>query len=563
MQLRDWFQYKDRNQQPYNPSINTMITVDRSWKIEKNDFNDSDWRKEQWLIRSALIPVDQLDSAVIEISSPNCINFKVGWNFDNKFNFGNYSSYGDIQLYPLISSIMHPISKELAVELIRGFFIYHALDKKNLSQYYHPLDNILVAEINIETDDFYDPVPNAIIHRDYLRDFLASVSMGLLISVIADRFANALTKDALELEEVEDYQIDEFTWLSSNIHTPQFSGHGYFRGRSTLRRNFIIKPYDAPKFERSPWFYFGEKSVEDSVAPSFIVNDEGQKQVLPRNTHFGTYTQNGIGNYGYLYFRLEVLQKYLQVPNYSVFFHMRNWGVASLPGDRGTIDVGINSQGLVNAFAPDIAKLSVNEQSYWASFSSLPSGEVCKEMFETRIQCNPPNSLGVIELIRNARTKLNKVFIDKFSVDLFKDMEPSSQELSRLSVGSIFNQYTDVTELSKILYGWAIETMQVDSLRNALVLLGGTVDKNLRQIKLLEKILIAKGLDEPKARSITAPIVGLNNLRIGAAHIGSLELEPNFKLMGASSIPEPRAGWILCVDAIALCLENIAVNLKA
>ncbi len=562
MVLRDWFQYSDRNKPAYNPTNGTMITVERFWQYEESDFNSSDWRKEEWLIHCALVPVDQLNVASIEITSPHSLTFETGWNFENEFNFGNCSQYGNIQLYSLISLIDHPISQKPIVELSREFVIYHALNKKGESQYYHPVDNILVGEIGLDSHRIYDPTSGVQIHRDYLRDFLAVMKMGLLISVIADRFANAPSEEALELEQFEDNQIDEFTWLSTSIHPPD-KLQTCFRGRSIFRRNFIIEPYDKPKFERSPWPYFGEELTEDLVMPSFIVNDEGRKQVLPKNTYLGNYIQNGIGSFGYLWFRPEVLQKYLQVPGYSVSFHMRNWGGASMPGESGTIDVGINSQGLINAFAPDIADLPLSEQSYWASYSSLPSGEVCEEMFQTRMQQNPPHSPGVIELVQNSRSRLNSIFNNQFSVNLFKDMEPNRQELCRLSIGPILNQYTEVTELAKILYGWIIETMQISPLRLAIAALGGTVDDKLRQIKLLEKILIAKGLDENEARSITAPLVGLNDLRIGAAHIGSLELEPSFQLMGASSIPEtPRAAWHLCVDAITLCLNTVVATLE-
>ena len=234
---------------------------------------------------------------------------------------------------------------------------------------------------------------------------------------------------------------------------------------------------------------------------------------------------------------------------------MRNWGVASLPGDRDTIDVGINSHGLVNAFAPDIADLSLAEQAYWASFSSLPSGEICEELFETRMQQNPPCSPGLVDLIRESRSQLNSAFQNQIFADLFSDVEPSKQELHRLSVGAISNQFTEVLDLAKILYGWIIETMKVDQLRNTLISLGGTVDKSLRQIKLLEKILVAKGLDQAQARTITAPLAGLNELRIGSAHIGNPELEVAFRLMGASMAPEtPRLAWNLCVDAVTNCL---------
>lgn len=551
MQIRDWFQYSDREKHPYNPTIGTSIIIEGFWRNEFSEFNSPDWRREEWLIRSALVPINQLNTAAAEITSPHYLTFEMGWDSEDQFSFGDYSRYGEIQLYALAQLVKHPISQDFAVELSRDLITYHALQKRTPSHYYHPVDNILVAETKLDSHKIYDPTARVIIHRDYLRDFLAALGMGLLISLTADRFANAVTEDELELDQIEDEQIDELTWISTNIHTPEFTYHKCFRGRSILRRNFVIEPYDRPRFERSPWYYFGESVIEDSELPSFIVNDEGKRQSLPQNTYIGNYIENGIGKFGYLYFRPEVLQKYLQVPGYNVFFHMRNWGVASLPGDRDTIDVGINSHGLVNAFAPDIADLSISEQAYWASFSSLPSGEICEELFQTRMQQNPANSPGVVNLIRAARSQLNLAFQNQIYADLFSDIELSKQELRRLSVGAISNQFTEVLDLAKILYGWVIETMQVDPLRNTLISLGGTVDKNLRQIKLLEEILVAKGLDQAQDRTITAPLVGLNKLRIGSAHIGNPELEPVFQLMGVSTVPEtPRLAWNLCVDAV-------------
>ncbi|MBD2653195.1 hypothetical protein H6G45_06785 [Synechocystis sp. FACHB-383] len=562
MQRRDWFQYSDREKSPYNPTIGTSITIEGFWRNEFSNFNSPDWRREELLIHSALVPIDQLNIAAAEITTPHYLTFEMGWNSEDQFSFGDYFHYGEIQLYALAQLVKHPISQDFTVELSREFITYHALQQRNPSQYYHPVDNLLVAETKLDSHEIYDPTARVIVHRDYLRDFLAALGMGLLISLTADRFANAATEDELELNQIEDEQIGELTWISTNIHTPEFTHHDCFRGRSILRRNFLIEPYDRPRFERSPWHYFGESQVEDSELPRFIVNDEGEKQSLPQNTYIGNYIENGIGELGYLYFRPEVLQKYLQVPGYSVFFHMRNWGVASLPGDRGTIDAGINSHGLVNAFAPDIANLGLAEQAYWASFSSLPSGEICEELIQTRMQQNPPNSPGVVDLIRGARSQLNSAFQNQISADLFSDIEPSEQELRRLSVGAIGNQFTEVLDLARILYGWIIETMQVDPLRNTLTSLGGTVDKNLRQIKLLEKILVARGLDQTQARTVTAPLVGLNELRIGSAHIGNPELEPAFQLMGVAAVPEvPRLAWNLCINAVVKCLSSIATSL--
>lgn len=548
MTLRDWFQYSDRDKPPYNPTIGTNITIDRFWRNEVSESNSLDWRREEWLIHSALIPIDQLNKAAIEIKSPHDLTFRTGWNFKDEFDFGNYAQYGEIELYSLSLLKRHPISQVHTIELSYEFTTYHALVKKNENQFYHPIDNILAAETNLDFHQTYDPTGRVTIHRDYLRDFLAATGMGLIVSVIANRFANANTEEELELPQIEDGQVDELTWISPSLNTPEFTRNGYFRGYSIIGRNFIVKPYDRPNFERSPWTYFGEVPISESELPRFIINSEGSKQTL---TEFNQI--------GYLYFRPEVLQKYLQTNGYKVFFHMRNWGIAS-PPTRKSIDIGINSQGLVNAFAPDLAKLNLAEQAYWASFSSLPSGGICEELFETRMQNNPPHSPGVTELIQNARSQLNTVFQQKFSVDIFTDGEPSDQDQSKLSIGPINSQYSEVFELAKILYGWVIERMQIVSLRSAL---GGTVDNNLRQIKLLEKILMAKGLDNDQARLMTDPLVGLNKLRIGSAHIGNPALESTFKMMGASAIPQtPRESWNLCVDSVTVCLNSIASALQ-
>ena len=78
----------------------------------------------------------------------------------------------------------------------------------------------------------------------------------------------------------------------------------------------------------------------------------------------------------YLYFRREALKKYLDSENTFVNFHMQTWGFLYSAFGKVSVDVGINSKGLVTAFAPDLAKLPENEINYWSSFSTMPDGEI-------------------------------------------------------------------------------------------------------------------------------------------------------------------------------------------
>jgi hypothetical protein len=179
------------------------------------------------------------------------------------------------------------------------------------------------------------------------------------------------------------------------------------------------------------------------------------------------------------------------------------------------------------------------------------------------MQQNPPRSPGLTEVIENAKSDLDSVFQSVFSVPLFSRTSPSKQGLSKLSVGPVSSQDEELLELAKVLFGWTIETMQIDRLRAALTEMGGAVDSKLRQIKLLERILVAKNLDEAQARLITSPLVGLNELRLGSAHIGTVKFEQAFQLIGSSQMPSrTRARWEVCIDAVAQCFHSIARTLQ-
>jgi len=297
MALLNWFQYSDREKSPYNPTIGTTITVGSFWEKEEGKRDAVNWRNEEWLIRSALVPIEQLNEAAKTIKHPDDLKFHIGWNHEDKFDFGNFAQYGEIDLLPLYHFIQHPINKKYQIELSRDFTIYHALEKRHETEYHHPVDQILVAETTLNSHSFYDPTARITIHRDYLRDFLAEVGMGLLIAVVADRFANAGTEEEFGIEQIEDKEIDEFTSISTIIHQPEHTNHSFFCGRSIFRRNFIINPYNKPKFERTPWYYFGEKSIEEDQLPKFKINDEGEEQPLPQNTYMGNYVNKGIGTW--------------------------------------------------------------------------------------------------------------------------------------------------------------------------------------------------------------------------------------------------------------------------
>jgi hypothetical protein len=371
--------------------------------------------------------------------------------------------------------------------------------------------------------------------------------MGMLVAVVADRFANAKSKEALRFTIVENEKQQDGSFISRSIHEPDEGNDRCFRGRSILRVNYWIEPYERPRWERGTWYYYGDLPYASLDGPPFVLNAEGDRGPLSRN------------RIQYLYFRRDVLEKYLSQEGYRVSFHMRNWGFACPPGHAESIDVGINSLGLVNAFEPDLAKQTPSEQAYWASFSALPEGGVCPELFETRMQNNPPDSPNVVEVIARAQRKLAESFTKKGHGELFRSVNLKGRELNRLNIGPLREDIAEFCRLSKILYSLAIESVDFETLRSTLQAMGVSVDNQQRQIALLTAVVEKQLGDKVMARKITDPLRALNDLRVGDAHTGQVDWDRAFQMLGTSSAPNRmREAWTHCVDSVAEAFDTIA-----
>lgn len=541
---KEWFLYADRDNSRYNPAVGDMITTRKFWREDKRNIDLPDWVSEEWFIISALIPKEQLALAA-ECLSDRHLDFHAGWHGNGSgFDFADYINVDGIDVYAWQFISKDPVSSSMIVELRQDFELYHLLKSSDGKEYRHPIDNLIVAEIGIDSHKFYDQTPRIEVQRDYLRDYLAAREMGLLISIVADRFANVDNSDKLDVEKLDHESLGNNTWITTIIHDPD-PDKSFRLIRSTLWRNIIIEPYEKPKIERSPWPYYGNQPDTDE-SPKFITDSEGNKACL-------TDRQCPL----YLYFRPEVLLRYLRTPGFGVFFHMRHWGIVSFPNEGQSIDVGMNTKGLVNAFAPDIAKRNSAEQAYWASYSSIPSGEVCEELFQTRMQCKPPHSPGAVDLILQIRGELDKVFQERFSCKVYDDFNPDYLQRCKISVGPVTNDFTEVFELTKVLYKWLIESINIESLRKSL---DGKIvyDKEWKQIKLLEEILKINGVDEPVAKALSDCLRGLNELRVADAHISTTKVKKAFSLLKIEQIPDnPRDRWDLCFDKIISTFETI------
>ncbi len=558
MTRRDWFSFVDRETSKYHPiGAGTMITTHRFYSESYRSTEAEDWEKEQWEISAALTPIGQLENAVTSIAQTGVskLSFSPYWKDAETFDFAESMRLAQVELLPGVFLRKHPLTGRLMIEPRQDFTLYHTLDAQTGGKYIHPLDDMVVLKVSTEQYEFYKPQPHVSVYSDYLRDYLAARKMGLLISVVADRFAKARSDSELELEKVDLKQVGENAWIRTTIH-PAGTIYEQAMGRSSLYWLVVIKPYDHPKPIRSAWPYYEKPDTSatpvDQNLPRFIADAEGN-----------TVTLSDPQCPLYLYFKPHVLEKYLETRGYKVFFHMRTWGGACGPQVENCVDVGINSEGLVTAYAPDIAKLKRQEQLHWAHYSSLPNGGVCQELWQTRMQLNPPHSPSVIELITKSRRNLADAYRQRFSQELYSDFEPQQADLRRMSVGPVRGDVREVVDLAKPLYTWTVESLQVSALRTPLATNGIEFDKQAKQIVLLRTLLKEiVGLPENDAVSLVDPLRGLNDLRVIAAHSLNHDFDDAFRKLGVESVPEsPRDAWDRLVDRIAGALDSISAAL--
>lgn len=472
-------------------------------------------------------------------------DFGPTWDDDPlRFDFGDRFRIANTDAYPFIITRTHPIPSELEIELRPDFRWYHFLPQTG-GEFRHPLDDVVVATVNVDNHASFNPTPRVTVHPDYLRDYLAARGYALVIAVVADRFATRADIAELEIEATEKpVAIDEMTriWLTTNAENRSAWG------RSSLYWSMVVGPYDRPRPERSAWHFFGDRPDDGTVAPPFIIDAKGTR---------GTAKQAGLG---YLYFKREVLRKYLDAPGYSVYFHMRNWGAASTP-KHSSVDVGVNDEQIVTAFAPDIADLPAGDQAYWSSFSVVPSGGVCWELFETRMQQRPPHSPSLPELITKAIDDLNAAFRTRYGCDFYRTKHERLPSYRHISVGPVTENMQEFLNLAKVLYAVTVEDIDEKAIKNALpVDRRPKKDETLRSIVLTERLILADGHEDDDVRALTNKLRALRNLRVIEAHVlSSDDVLKELKSRGVTALPASRrVMWHVTVDAVTKALHEIA-----
>ncbi len=387
------------------------------------------------------------------------------------------------------------------------------------------------------------------IKYDYLMEYLAARKMGAAIYQFYQRnetlksFKFSWSKGN-QLKEGENYY-----WQGSQYETDE---RGLLFGSKTAV--FVAKRTDVNYDEDVP-DYQPNSNIESS---SYEIDNTGDKIMTTNGELFKTdwilhgnccsrisgeevessllfYTdQKGnqensttlTGGIRWLWFKPDIINEILKRSNFILDWYSLNTG--SIGFDRTTVvHFGLNELGYINIFTKDIAQLPETYKKIWHSYNIMPDGGVSKELQMAQMECNPASTKAPEINIIDCLDSIQKIVSEQISKSFFKEHEIEKDILKKINRFIGCNKegiFTLCKELSRII----IERFDLDTLKSI-----KNENENLGSLKRIERIITELG---GNGRIITAPLVGVYELRHVDSHLPSSDISDSLKLLGLQDL---------------------------
>jgi hypothetical protein len=298
---------------------------------------------------------------------------------------------------------------------------------------------------------------------------------------------------------------------------------------------------------RAEWVEPGARSTRirgDEPDPpiSFVVDAAGKKQIAKSLTDSGRW----------LWFKPEVIPALIDRRGGSLEWYTRETGSVKGSPDY-QVPFGINSLGLVNAYAKDVAFLPEWLQRVWAGFNVSPEGKVSAELFSAQGRGVPAPTQAPEPFLPVGVAVLNDTFTKRFGRALFRPRtDPrgefkSCHRFKALSPSGLYG-------LAKDLVRVVVEHVDTAALHK---IVAPPEKENWGSLKSLEKVL-ARVTGETWAHAALGPLHGIYNLRLADAHIASQDLDEAYALAHVDrTLPFVMQGRDLLVTCVT-SLHTIA-----
>jgi hypothetical protein len=254
------------------------------------------------------------------------------------------------------------------------------------------------------------------------------------------------------------------------------------------------------------------RDKQDSPIP-FTVDAEGTKETAEILKESGRW----------LWFKPDLIPALLVRRGGALRWYTRETGgVRGWPHDY--VHFGINSLGLVNAYAKDVAYLPEWLLRLWAGFNVSPEGKVSEELFSAQAQGVPADTQPPEPFLPTGVAILNHAFRERFGVKLFRpfDLEEAFKPCHRFRALAASGLYGLAKDLARVIFEH-IDTVALHAIAPP------PQKENWGSLKSLEKVLATLAGDQ-RAKATVAPLHGIYNLRLADAHVASRDLDEAYAL---------------------------------
>lgn len=404
------------------------------------------------------------------------------------------------------------------------------------------------------------------IRAEHLKDYLAARKQGILLSRFHSRREitekdNAVGwKDGFSQTEKKDHYRWEGRCYA--IHEGNCSPYGsqiavFHVGRADVDFDEDVPTYGFPNDDnvkseqktvnfrgRKLFSISGELWKTDWMSPALKsprVRGDKIESTIPFiiDTEGNTMCADQLeGSRRYLWFKPTLVQTILGYHKAVLAWYTEDTGNLGLQGRA--VHFGVNSEGLINVYAKDVALLPEFDKKVWVAHNVSPEGKVSKELLQSQMEADPANTTAPEVLLIHSMKYLDKVVEDKWGVRMFVEHHGADEIRKNIHRFQAFD-WAGVCSLSKELTRFVIERLNYDLLKS----LTPSLDTNTGSMKRLEKVLYDNKF---KGRELMAPLVGVYELRKADSHLPPKDYKGAIALIDIGSMEnDPLVGKkIIC-----------------
>lgn len=447
-----------------------------------------------------------------------------------------------------------------------------------------PDENFTVAAKRIRRPD--GSVGAILIRTDFLRDYLCARGLALRLLTYRERVSIQADADHIQWPEGQQHDVladGRFEGRVMRIHPggdPEGATVAVFHSWRTdvdaeadipvmgpetdegadhtqrrFTRNGLVLHRISGEVWRNVWIEPAAQSprVRNDHIPSsatFIVDAAGSR----RNADALNNEDIGL----WLWFDAAIVRDLLALRAGRLEWYTHDTG--GLEGEPGySIHFGINEAGLINVYARDVARLSEWHRRIWAGRNVYPQGRLSTELAMSHIEARVAETIAPEKRIAASLADLDEAARVRWGFPIFRQHGIEGQLLSSLHRFRVTDR-NSLLELAKDVARLTADRIDAESLQRF-----APVTREMPgtgSLKSLERAL-ARREGPSQARVLMGPLAGLYDMRVGAAHLPSSEIEAAFALVGIDPATPLNVQALHLLTALAHCLEAILASIQA